>query len=459
MDRIPEIPVCLQWACLFCINLAHQISSMTRDRALLAVALAGLIFTGTIDSVLYVRLTHKMDGYEWLLSQIAMTTAFCAISWPITWYQMFVSRTVTTEMRRAHSLMVYMMIGMLDAMAVMIGTIPLPYVDGPVVAVLSKACIPVMMLGSIAFLGTRYRWTHFAGAATILLGVAVNLVPYTLSAGRHIDRDTLSHAFWAILVIAAVVPAAASNLFKEKRLKQAPTNVWHFNAWVALFQLFWGMSMAWTVFVPMPSPATHIRLREFPRYMLDSSMCFLGLVDQNPNISDACTDTWAVFAVFIVFNVIFNVLMLYVFRNGSAVLAIVVGTSTLTLTNLTYHVSTIAGEAYDGQFSPFNLAALGVILVGIVVYNVRPERTARPVDDAAAAAAVFVQGTQNDEAALLDRAIDSDDSDSQIMASPFTEFFERADLPRASEAGSSTQLTDFHVKDSPFCENGSHKRE
>ena len=367
MDRLPTLETWDVWCGICLYNVWWHISKQGKDYILLLCALVAMILIGTTDSVLYVRLSRKMDGYEWFLSQVAITLAFCLISWPVTWYQMYISKTITPEIREGTSLRVYAMIAMLDAMANMMGTLPLPYIPGPVVSVLGKISIPMLMGGSMFYLNTRYRLTHFMGAIIILTGVLVNLIPFMMY-----DDDTSSvpsnHWFWAILVIASIIPSIMSSLYKERALKGAPTNVWYFNAWVALIQLVWGMTMVWVIFIPMPPPATHIRLIDFPQYLIDSIVCFTGFSSQ-----PLCQDTWAVFAVFIVFNVVLNVLVLYVFKHGSAVLATMVGTSTMILTNMTYHVPWIAGEAETHGFSMYNLLALAIIVGGIILYNLKSE--------------------------------------------------------------------------------------
>lgn len=372
MDRVPEPHVWRQCCVRFWRNVHWHVTRQGRDRLVLTAALVGLILFGTSDAVLWVRLSRKMEGFEWFLSQVAMTAAFCAISWPVTWYQMFVSRTISREVRNGHPMRVYAMTGMLDAMATMMGTLPLPYVPGPVVSVLSKISVPLLMVGSIVYLRTRYQVTHYLGALVILAGVAVNLVPFLLDApGGGATQDNPYNWFWVALVLAAVVPGVASNLVKERALKGAPSNVWHFNAWVALFQLGWGAAMAWVAFVPFPPPATHIRVTAFPRYLLDSVACFAG----ESSAPDACHETWAVFAVFIALNVLLNVLMLYVFKAGSAVLATVVGASTLVLTNMAFHLPLLAGEAEARGLSAFNVAALLIIVGGILLYHLRDEES------------------------------------------------------------------------------------
>ena len=102
-------------SCAILLGARSVLWGTVRDVApatvLLMLALVSMVIVGTIDAVLYVRLAHKMDGYQWFLSQIAMTVAFCMISWPVVWYRMY-SGTITSEMR-SFPLRVFVWIGLL----------------------------------------------------------------------------------------------------------------------------------------------------------------------------------------------------------------------------------------------------------------------------------------------------------------------------------------------------------
>ena len=82
-----------------------------------------------------------------------------------------------------------------------------------------------------------------------------------------------------------------------------------------------GLATAWTVaFDVFVAPhAAVTSLGEFAGFLRDGMQCFVG----QPVEAYCAGDPYLVFAFFIVFNLAFNQLMLYVFKHGSAVLGTV----------------------------------------------------------------------------------------------------------------------------------------
>lgn len=335
---------------------------------LLIVALLAMILTSTIDSVLYTRLSYKMVNYEWFLSQIVITIGFCAISWPVVIYKWFIKRSISGN-ALMHSHIPFFSIAILDGLSGLLGTIPTPYIPGPMLVVIGKVGIPFTMLCSYIFLKVRYRPTHYIGALMIGIGVIVSVFP------KLDDKETFdSNVIWMLIYISAGIPTAFSNVYKEKILKSGDgsMDIWFFNAWVAFYQLFVGISLAWTIFLPFPPPAKHVSFSEFLPYMENAMMCFLGHTDSNIN-DGACSFSWLVFCFFIIFNVAFNVLIFYVMKRGSATLAVIASTTTLALTSLGYHIPLLAGVAKVGTFDIYGVISLIVIILAVLVYKIHDE--------------------------------------------------------------------------------------
>jgi len=316
-----------------------------------------------------------MVNYEWFLSQVVTTTGFCIISWPIVIYRLFRGK-IPPEVRSFPQKW-YIFIAVLDALSGLLGTIPTPYIPGPLLVVIGKIGIPFTMACSYVLLDVRYRPTHYIGAMLIGIGVIISVFP------KLDDKETFdSNIFWILLFISAGIPTAFSNVYKEKVLKSGEGNmdIWWFNAWVALYQLGVGFTLAWTVFIPFPKPANNISPKDFPQYMVNATMCFFGSTDANP-ADETCEFAWLVFAFFIGFNIGFNVLIFYVMQRGSATLAVIASTTTLALTSLGYHIPILAGEAKVGSFNMYGVVSLIIIIIAIFVYKVHNEIPKKSEED------------------------------------------------------------------------------
>lgn len=386
-------------------------TNASKENVLLIVALVVMVLTRSIDYILYVRLAYKMEPYEWFLSQILLSFSFCVLSWPIVWYRMW--RGTITEEMRTFPLKIFALIGLADAMGNLISTIPAPYVSGPVNVVTAQAVIPFTMLFSLIILHVRYHILHYAGAIVIGAGIFINVFP------EFLKKGALSGSLiWIVLLIGSTVPMALSNVIKEKGLKsnkEKDMDVWYFNAWVALFQLLFGAAACWTVFIPMPAPAESIPPSSFPSYIEDASLCFLG-IDSDARPQAHCSYTWMVFAVYIAFNITFNVTMLYVFQQGSAALAVLASALRLALSSLGFHIPFLAGEATEKKFHVVDVIALIILIVGLVVYKIRPEKQAdSPVNTTEDLVEEGLMGAEKDDEDMeldelvLESSIDSDD--------------------------------------------------
>ena len=339
-------------------------------------ALIFMIAISTIDSIMYTRLSYKMVNYEWFLSQIATTIGFIVLIWPIIIVKIL--RGVITKSMRQFPKKWFLLIAVLDGTSGLLSTLPTPYIPGPLLIIIGKIGIIFTMLFSFFILNVRYKATHYIGAALIGIGVVVSVYPKLDSASTF-----ESNSFWFFMFMSASIPSAFSNVYQEKILKsgKGDMDIWYFSGMVAIYQLFVGFGTAWTVFISLPPPSTHIQITQFPEYLLESTGCLLGLSSEN-NTASHCEFSWLIFGIFIVFNITFNILITYVMQRGSATLAIIASTTTFALTSLGYHIPIIAGEADVGPVTMYGFLSLIIIIMAIFVYKLQDEiRVEKPKEN------------------------------------------------------------------------------
>ena len=169
-------------------------------------------------------------------------------------------------------------------------------------------------------------------------------------------------------------------VYKEKYLKEANLDVFYLNSWVALYQFIFGLMSAFTVFIPLPDGSggtSYVNPANLYEYIWSGIKCFFGF---NSVLSDQCEYFWAVFMIFICFNMTYNILLLIVFKRGSSTLAVVASVARLALSNFGFLIKFLAGEAYLAALSPFDIIALVILILGIIIYSLTTEKVAETND-------------------------------------------------------------------------------
>ena len=107
------------------------------------------------------------------------------------------------------------------------------------------------------------------------------------------------------------------------------------NAWVALWQLIFGLISFPIVFIPLPQPGVYVEPSSLVDYFVNGMKCFAGINSQR---GDQCSYFYLIFIVFMCFNVTYNILILVVFQRGSSTLAVVASAARLVLSSFGFLV-------------------------------------------------------------------------------------------------------------------------
>ncbi|KAL0486437.1 hypothetical protein AKO1_011993 [Acrasis kona] len=284
---------------------------------------------------------------------------------------------ITKQMRKFPNYK-FILMGVFDAIGVVVSTIPAAYATGPTVVVMAQGIVVINLIASFIFLKFRYTFFHYVGMLLVVCGITIEVFPAL--AGTQSGADDKYNWVWLLLLFLANIPMAASNVYKEKYLKEAKLDVWYMNAWVALYQLIFGFISFPIVYIPTPDRdgrRTFINFYDTWTYLGNSWKCFAGINSQD---NDMCDYFYAIFIIFMAFNMTYNILMLIVFQKGSSTLAVVASAARLALSNLGFLIKFLAGEAYQPELTYFDIIALFVLMAGIVVYSATREYIADDSD-------------------------------------------------------------------------------
>ncbi|RHZ42895.1 hypothetical protein DYB26_015131 [Aphanomyces astaci] len=227
--------------------------------------------------------------------------------------------------------------------------------------VLDQLNLPFNMVLSLIFLNTKYKRCHLLGATLVLYGGFVNMLPlFTGGSTLNMPDPTIG---WILLFISSLLPAAASNVYKEIALKDVDLDIWYCNAWTSLYQVFLGLLTIWTIRVPALCDPP-IDWQDFPEFIGISHQCFLGYPVEFQGKTLPCDEgVFELFMWFILFNMIFSQLMLYIFKEGSSVLFVVSSAVCLPLTDILYMFPLLTGAQATQTFTIYDGFALFVLVV------------------------------------------------------------------------------------------------
>lgn len=293
----------------------------------------------------------------------------------------------------------YMLMALFDTLYNLLGAFPTPHIGyvpvchttdwlvqtsrclflylnrGNMANVLNQLNLPFNMLLSYMFLQTRFKRGHILGSILVLYGGMVNLIPAITGQDNANTPDP--SAGWISLYIISLVPAAISNVYKEIGLKDVDLDIWYANIWISFYQLIIGAATIWTVRITAFSDPP-VPWADFPSYVAKAHKCFIGEeVELNGKVLPCDSGVLEVFLVFIVFNTIYNQLMLYIFKEGSSVLFVVSSAVGLPLTDLLYMLPFLTGKFAGQAFTIYDGFALFVLVMGLLVYHSEKEERKR----------------------------------------------------------------------------------
>ncbi|KAF0710936.1 hypothetical protein AaE_012312 [Aphanomyces astaci] len=336
----------------------------------LIIALVFLVLTRCIDRVYNTRITYNYAQYLWYFANIINPVAFQFFCWPVVWYKLYFTKDITPEMKAVPHYK-FMVMSFLDMSSNLLGTVPIPHIGGNLSNVLGQVSLPFTMILSRWFLQTQYKRAHVVGAIMVLYGAFVCMIP--IFRGDVALNSPDPSVLWILLYVVSCIPSAGANVYKEIGLKDVDLDIWYANAWISFYQVGWGLLTVWTIRLPAFSDPT-VAWHDFPSYVEAAHNCFFGTPTTFNGVTSTCGgDIFTTYIQYIVFNIVFNVLMMFVFKEGSSVLFVISSAVCLPLTDILYMVPALAGPLAAQKFTIFDGFALFIIILGMVVYHSEKE--------------------------------------------------------------------------------------
>ncbi|KAL0484739.1 hypothetical protein AKO1_011649, partial [Acrasis kona] len=323
----------------------------------------------SIEFVLYVRLTKKLQNYLFLVSNILLPVGSNIVDWPICLYRLYISGSTTKEMTLIPKWN-FLFMAALDSTGLLLSTLATSVLSGPLNVSISSTIIGFHMLSSFVFIGSRYNSLHVGGLLIILLAVGVQVFTMFELTSSIAYAAKPHMILWISILLLSHVPISISNLYKYKIMRETNVDLFYMNAMTSLFQLPISLLMFPIIFIPLPYPISNTH--SFPDYLSSSFQC---LFDDGLLLSDPCEGTLTVYLIMLFNNCIYGfatVIMLKCNIHGSQS-----NTIRSLFSSLLFLSKKVAGESRVNGFSALDIESLIILCSGVFVYHTTTEAEAQ----------------------------------------------------------------------------------
>jgi len=232
--------------------------------------------------------------------------------------------------------------------------------NGSLVTLLLQSAIPFSMVISRVALKTRYTSPQYVGAAVVVMGLVVVLLPSFIS--PESSGSGGNPILWSCILMLSCVPMAISSVYKEMALDDVDIDVVYLNGWVALFQLLAAVPLLY------PSAlAQGISAGDVWTNVYHGLLCAGGHnTVTHGDDPDDCSMGPVFLPIYLMFNLAYNVLIIYLLKYGGSNILWLSITATVPLVNVVF---TIPGVP-DGQAAHWeNWVGLVLIMGGLITYR------------------------------------------------------------------------------------------
>ncbi|KAL3795523.1 hypothetical protein HJC23_009236 [Cyclotella cryptica] len=200
-------------------------------------------------------------------------------------------------------------------------------------------------------------------------GSVCKWIPASSSTASSTSESSSTILLWSIVTILACIPMTMSSIYKEMTLSGDSSNVdidpIFLNGWVAFFQFLFSFPLAFPAGMTSNPPVTP---SELPSNILDGIKCYVGkgTIDGGCHPDHLCHLAPLYVNMFLLFNVGFNILIVYILKFGSANVLFMAGTIMVPLGNVAFALPFMPGSM---PLHDSDISGLIVIITGLVTYR------------------------------------------------------------------------------------------
>jgi len=334
-----------------------------KKQRMLAISFVLMVIIGLGNKVLSKLQTIPMYNYPYFQSMYT-TFIYIPLSFAYIWPMIRFGSMITPE-QRAIPWYKFGVMGGLDGIAGIMQSFATNYISsGPLIILIMQSAIPVSMIISKFLLKAKYEWQHYVGALIVIVGLLIVIIlPQVTHKGSSTGADT-KELIWIAVLIGSCIPMTLSSVYKEKALGETEIDVVYLNGWVAIYQFL--------ILLPLAVPsglASNLEVRQIPGNFWDGMKCYVGVnsvYSLDPKVhTDDCSLAPVLVNLYILFNVLYNILIIMILKYGSANLLWLAMTIIVPLSNVAFALP-IPGHT---DFEYTDVLGLVVIMTGLIIFR------------------------------------------------------------------------------------------
>jgi drug/metabolite transporter (DMT)-like permease len=263
----------------------------------------------------------------------------------------------------------FAVMGAYDSLAGIMQTFAINYItNSGLIVLVQQSAIPISMAISKIALQAQYTNAQYLGAFVVLFGIVLVLIP-TLIANNNVNTESTSdeatQLAWIFVLIISCVPMCLSSVYKEKALGETEIDVVYLNGWVAIFQFL--------IAIPLCVPSAQVinmSVNEIIPNIVGGAYCWMGIntITENDDMvkADSCSQAPLFVTTYLVFNVVYNILIVVILKHGSANILWMASTAIVPLSNVAFSLNIMPGHQ---PLKIWDIIGLFVIMFGLVLYR------------------------------------------------------------------------------------------
>jgi hypothetical protein len=277
---------------------------------------------------------------------------------------------------------------------------PGPFVSQPIQSVLTNFVLIWMTILGILWLKVRFKMVHYIGMSLVVVAAFVQFMPFLIDNdckgpwpnpakdvtcfesyhsnsggpdGSWIKMGGGQMIFFYTLFIVSTIPAAVSNVYKQKVLQGVDADIFYVTWWSGWFQLLWGWICIPLMWVNLPGQ-TDMAPKDTFKIIGETLTCLGGTDPTHGDVPSCVTSPppWFYVILYFAFNATFNLCITWLTKRISAMWVQVATVLCLNLCNIFSAQKWLIGKNAE-PMTGWDWAAAVIVSIALWVYNMEEE--------------------------------------------------------------------------------------